>query len=50
MAALFGRDIKTMGKPIAHIFATTTADGKTDQEGHANLDVMMFVGYWVKRL
>lgn len=63
MAALFGRDVKTIGKHIANAlreeldgspnpvvakFATTAADGKTYQVEHYNLDVILSVGYRVK--
>ena len=61
MAALFGRDVKTVGKHVASAqreelagfsvvakFATTAADGKVYQVEHYNLDVVLSVGYRVK--
>lgn len=61
MAALFQRDVKTVGKHIANAlseelngtpvvakFATTAADGKTYQVEYYNLDVIISVGYRVK--
>lgn len=62
LAALFGRDIKTIGKHINNVFkegelnknsvvakyATTASDGKTYQVEHYNLDVIISVGYRVK--
>ncbi len=60
MAALFERDIKTVGKHINNAlneeldssvvakFATTAADGKTYQTEHYNLDMIISVGYRVK--
>lgn len=62
LAALFGRDVKTIGKHINNVFregeleagsvianfATTATDGKTYQVDHYNLDVIISVGYRVK--
>ena len=61
MAALFGRDVKTIGKhivnalreelagiPVVAKFATTAADGKTYQVEHYNLDMVLSIGYRVK--
>ena len=62
MAALFGRDVKTIGKHINNVFnvgelekdavvaniATTASDGKSYQVDHYNLDVIISVGYRVK--
>ena len=61
MAALFGRDIKTIGKHVANAleeelsdysvvakFATTASDGKTYQVEYYNLDMVISVGYRVK--
>ena len=61
LAALFGRDIKTIGKHIANALkeelrgfpvvakiATTAADGKTYQMEHYSLDMILSVGYRVK--
>jgi hypothetical protein len=61
MAALFGRDVKTIGKhvgnakreelsgiPVVAKFATTAADGKTYQVEHYSLDMVLSVGYRVK--
>lgn len=60
MAALFERDVKTIGKHINNAlneeldssvvakFATTAADGKTYQTEHYNLDMIISVGYRVK--
>lgn len=59
IAALFGRDVKTIGKHINNIlqseldhsvvanFATTAADGKKYQTDHYNLDMILAVGYRV---
>ena len=61
LAALFGRDIKTIGKHIANALkeelrgfpvvakiATTAADGKTYQVEHYSLDMILSIGYRVK--
>src|SRR5690606_41716218 len=62
MAALFGRDIKTIGKHINNVFndgelekesvvaniATTASDGKFYQLDHYNLDVIISVCYRLK--
>lgn len=60
MAALFERDVKTIGKHINNAlseeldpsvvakFATTAADGKVYQTEHYNLDMIISVGYRVK--
>ena len=60
LAALFGRDIKTIGKHVNKVlseeeldnsvvakFATTANDGKTYQVEHYNLDMIISVGYRV---
>jgi len=59
--ALFGRDVKTIGKHINNAlkkelqafsvvakFATIETDSKTYQVEHYNLDVIISVGYRVK--
>lgn len=61
LAALFGRDVKTIGKHVANAlkeelrgfpvvakFATTAADGKSYQVEHYSLDMILSVGYRVK--
>jgi hypothetical protein len=61
IATLFDRDVKTIGKHIANAlqeelegisvvakFATTSADGKTYQTEHYNLDMIISIGYRVK--
>ncbi len=61
IAALFGRDVKTIGKHIANAlkeelegssvvakFATTAADGKTYQMEYYNIEMITSVGYRVK--
>lgn len=60
MAALFDRDVKTIGKHITNAlreeldisvvanFATTAVDGKTYQVEYYNLDMIISVGYRVK--
>jgi hypothetical protein len=61
IAALFNRDIKTIGKHIANAlleelrsltvvakFATTAVDGKTYQVEYYNLDMIISIGYRVK--
>src|SRR5690606_16042244 len=62
MAALFGRDVKTIGKHVNNVFndgelekdavvaniATTASDGKSYQVDHYNLDVIISIGYRVK--
>ena len=63
IAALFSRDIKTIGKHINNAlheeldgesvgakFATTAADGKTYQVEYYDLDMIMSVGYRVKSM
>jgi prophage maintenance system killer protein len=61
IAALFGRDVKTIGKHIANAlqeelrgisvvakFATTAADSKIYQVEHYSLDMILSIGYRVK--
>jgi len=62
IAALFSRDVKTIGKhinnvfkeaellkdPVVASFATTAKDGKTYSVEYYNLDVIISVGYRVK--
>ena len=60
LAALFDRDVKTIGKHINNAlkeeldssvvakFATTTSDGKTYKVDYYNLDMIISVGYRVK--
>ena len=61
LAALFGRDVKTIGKhiknalleelvdiPVVANFATTASDGKTYDVEYYNLDMVLSVGYRVK--
>lgn len=61
MAALFDRDVKTIGKHVNNAlkeeldgdsvvanFAITAADGKTYNTEHYNLDMIISVGYRVK--
>lgn len=62
MAALFDRDVKTIGKHINNAlkeelsdddsvvakFATTAADGKRYQTDHYSLDMILSIGYRVK--
>ena len=61
MAALFDRDVKTIGKHVNNAlkeeldgdsvvanFATTAADGKTYNTEHYSLDMIISVGYRIK--
>ena len=61
LAALFGRDVKTIGKhiknalreeladiPVVANFATTASDGKTYVVEYYNLDMVLSIGYRVK--
>ena len=61
LAALFGRDVKTIGKhiknalreeladiPVVANFATTASDGKTYDVEYYNLDMVLSIGYRVK--
>ena len=60
LAALFDRDVKTIGKhinnalkeeldsPVVAKFATTASDGKTYKVDYYNLDMIISVGYRVK--
>ena len=61
LAALYGRDVKTIGKHVNNAlseeldgisvvakFATTAADGKSYLVEHYNLDLILSVGYRVK--
>jgi len=63
IAALFDRDVKTIGKHINNAlkeelaqcsvvakFATTATDGKVYQMEHYNLDMILSIGYRVKSI
>ncbi|MCR4835869.1 MAG: DNA-binding protein [Bacteroidaceae bacterium] len=63
IAALFSRDVKTIGKHISNAlheelegesvvakFATTASDGKNYQVEYYNLDMIMSVGFYTRQL